>query len=66
MIAMTTEKDDLSRDPDLEALYTEAAALAKADVEADRDPQVLTGRLAPAAWVYEETYLEQLCIKGAN
>lgn len=54
----------MTTDPALEALYERVRKMARDDAMNDRDPQVLTGELAEAQWLYDEQYtltqLEQL------
>lgn len=56
----------LAQNPELEALYTRAHEMARADVEADRDPQTLTGDMAVAQYEYDEEYMDALINKDTN
>lgn len=51
---------EVTRDPEWEANWNEAHALGRADALAERDPQVLTGRLGAHDDAYSDGYAEAL------
>lgn len=58
--------DDITHDPSFSALHDRAIELARADIESDRDPQILTGELACVSDVYEDEYCRLLVERAAK
>lgn len=48
--------DSVTQDPIVEALYERVRQMGRDDANNDRDPQVLTGELAEAQWIYDEEF----------